>query len=217
MFIALSLFNRCFRSSTRLVVGTCCTRPLWFSRSSQVCSMHKWTEGSNGTTHRGYLVIGCVAPVCDSFQLRTFHFCSVAELTTSIEQAATAMKTIVSINMHAFICRRFIVDPSHAVSVLFHHGRFCGVPICGRRWPDVSGISSQDVTLLFLFLRVHIFIHTFACPKVGTRDDVWAARVKTSRGDVLRIYEFDRFNETAFQVHTLIDFVVCSLRRRHCC
>jgi hypothetical protein len=35
---------------------------------------------------------------------------------------------------------------------------------------------------------------------VGTRDDVWAARVKTSRGDVLRIYEFDRFNETAFQV-----------------
>jgi hypothetical protein len=38
----------------------------------------------------------------------------------------------------------------------------------------------------------------------GTQDHVWAARLNTSRGDVIRIYEFDRFNETAFQVDILL-------------
>ena len=34
----------------------------------------------------------------------------------------------------------------------------------------------------------------------GTQDHVWAAKIPTARGDALRIYEFDRFNNTAFQV-----------------
>ena len=39
---------------------------------------------------------------------------------------------------------------------------------------------------------------------VGTERDVWAAKLKTSKGPMLRIYEFDRFNETYFQVDMLV-------------
>lgn len=39
---------------------------------------------------------------------------------------------------------------------------------------------------------------------VGTEDHVWAAKITTKLGDVLRIYEFDRFNATMFQVDMLL-------------
>ena len=35
-------------------------------------------------------------------------------------------------------------------------------------------------------------------------DHVFAARVETERGDVLRIYAFDRFNHTAFQLDAIV-------------
>jgi len=39
---------------------------------------------------------------------------------------------------------------------------------------------------------------------VGTQQDVWAARLHTSKGPMLRIYEFDRFNESYFQVDMIV-------------
>ena len=39
---------------------------------------------------------------------------------------------------------------------------------------------------------------------VGTQQDVWAARLQTSKGPMLRIYEFDRFNESYFQVDMIV-------------
>ena len=39
---------------------------------------------------------------------------------------------------------------------------------------------------------------------VGTQQDVWAARLQTSKGPMLRIYEFDRFNESYFQVDLIV-------------
>ena len=38
----------------------------------------------------------------------------------------------------------------------------------------------------------------------GTQEDVFAGTVSTSRGDALRVYAFDRFNHTAFQVDSII-------------
>jgi hypothetical protein len=38
-----------------------------------------------------------------------------------------------------------------------------------------------------------------------TEERVWAARLKTERGDVVRVYEFDRYNGTVFQVDLLLD------------
>ena len=35
-------------------------------------------------------------------------------------------------------------------------------------------------------------------------DHVFAAKVETERGDVLRIYAFDRFNHTAFQLDAIV-------------
>ena len=39
---------------------------------------------------------------------------------------------------------------------------------------------------------------------VGTQRDVFAAKLNTSLGPVLRVYEFDRWNETFFQVDMLV-------------
>ena len=36
------------------------------------------------------------------------------------------------------------------------------------------------------------------------QSEVFAARVATERGDVLRVFAFDRFNETAFSVDMII-------------
>ena len=38
-----------------------------------------------------------------------------------------------------------------------------------------------------------------------TEERVWAARLKTERGDVVRVYDFDRYNGTVFQVDLLLD------------
>ena len=38
-----------------------------------------------------------------------------------------------------------------------------------------------------------------------TEERVWAARLKTSRGDVVRVYEMDRYNGTVYQVDVLLD------------
>ena len=34
---------------------------------------------------------------------------------------------------------------------------------------------------------------------------MWAARLQTPRGDVVRVYEFDRYNATVYQVDLLLD------------
>lgn len=38
-----------------------------------------------------------------------------------------------------------------------------------------------------------------------TEDQVWAAKLETSRGDVIRVWEYDRYNGTVFQVDMLLD------------
>ena len=38
----------------------------------------------------------------------------------------------------------------------------------------------------------------------GTERDVWAAKIKTPMGPAVRIWEFDRFNETFFQVDMMV-------------
>ena len=38
-----------------------------------------------------------------------------------------------------------------------------------------------------------------------TEEKIWAARLQTERGEMLRIYEFDRYNGTVYQVDILLD------------
>jgi len=38
-----------------------------------------------------------------------------------------------------------------------------------------------------------------------TEDTVWAAKIETKKGDVIRVYEFDRYNGTVWQVDMLLD------------
>ena len=38
-----------------------------------------------------------------------------------------------------------------------------------------------------------------------TEERVWAARIPTDRGELIRVYEFDRYNATVYQVDLLLD------------